>query len=278
MTVWQGILLGIIQGITEFFPVSSSGHLVIAQSLIPGFRQPGVLFDVLLHGGTLIAVLFFLRRECIEIIAAFSTPLVAASGNRSTIETDRKKTMRRIALFVMIGTVITGLNGIFFYDRISELFVSLRIVAFMLLTTGLLLHIAGRAAGNHKREQDITVTDSIVIGLLQSLALMPGLSRSGATIAGGIFCGIEGSVAARFSFLLSIPAITGAILIESRHLDSIDPNQAAVYIAGITAAAVAGFATLRTLVFIIEKGRLHLFSWYCWIAGTAVLAISFFTA
>ena len=268
MDVWEGILLGIVQGLTEFLPVSSSGHLVIIQSAIPGFRQPGVLFDAALHFGTLLAVTFFLRREILEILRT----LLPADRTPQKHNHTRNKYGRTMALYILIATVCTGIIGLLFEERIHALFTSPRTTAVMLLITGILLFFSDRFPGGRK-EQDMNVTDSIVIGIVQGMALIPGISRSGSTIAFGIFRGLDGAAAARFSFLLSIPAVLGALILESRYIEGVPPAEVPTYLAGMVAAAVTGFLTLGLLLFIIRKRRLRIFAYYCWILGISTLII-----
>jgi undecaprenyl-diphosphatase len=268
LSLWEGILLGTVQGLTEFLPVSSSGHLVIVQGLIKGFRQPGVLFDVMLHLGTLLAVLFFLRREILEIL----TSLIPSGWSRGNLDDEQVSTGRKTALYIVTATVCTGIIGILFEERIHRLFTSPQTVSFMLLVTGALLFISDRFRGS-RGEKEMNMTDSLVIGIVQGMALIPGISRSGSTIAFGIFRGLDGAVAARFSFLLSIPAVLGALLLELRYMEAVSPHDMPIYLAGMIAAAVVGFLTLRLLLFMIRKRRLSIFAYYCWILGISTLII-----
>lgn len=268
MNLWEAILLGAVQGLTEFLPVSSSGHLVIIQSLIKGFRQPGVLFDVLLHLGTLLAVLFFLRREILEILLS----LIPSGWGRQSFDDRWVHTGRKVALYIIIGTVCTGVMGLLFEERIHHLFASPLTVSFMLLITGVLLFISDRFRGG-RLEKDMNMTDSLVIGIVQGISLIPGISRSGSTIAFGIFRGLDGSAAARFSFLLSIPAILGALVLELKYIEAISLCEMAIYLAGMATAAVTGFLTLGLLLFVIRKRKLSIFAYYCWILGISTLII-----
>lgn len=268
LNLWEGILLGIVQGLTEFLPVSSSGHLVIVQSFIKGFRQPGVFFDVMLHLGTLLAVLFFLRREILEILLS----LVPSGWFRRDRDDTKVSTGRKMALYIVIATVCTGVIGLLFEERIHHLFTSPRTVSLMLLVTGALLFLSDRFRGT-RTEREMNMTDSLVIGIVQGMALIPGISRSGTTIAFGLFRGLDGSAAARFSFLLSIPAVLGALILESRYIEAVPVSDMAIYLAGMVAAAVTGFLTLGLLLFVIRKRRLSLFAYYCWILGISTLII-----
>jgi len=271
LTLWEAILLGTVQGLTEFLPVSSSGHLVIIQSVIKGFQQPGVLFDATLHFGTLLAVLFFLRREILEILTSL-IPSGWSAGSRENRDDERVSTGRKTALYIVIATICTGTIGLLFEERIHYLFTSPQTVSFMLLITGALLFISDRFQGS-RVEKDMNITDSLVIGIVQAIALIPGVSRSGSTIAFGIFRGLSGSAAARFSFLLSIPAVLGAVVLELKYVEAVSSPDMLIYLAGMAAAAVTGFLTLRLLLFIIRKRRLSIFAYYCWILGISTLII-----
>ncbi|TFG38374.1 MAG: undecaprenyl-diphosphate phosphatase [Syntrophobacterales bacterium] len=266
MSPLEGVLLGVIQGLTEFLPVSSSGHLVIVQSFIKGFHQPGVLFDVMLHCGTLLAVLFFFRRTIYDILRS-----LLPKRWRGSTDDDLAATGRKMALLIIVATGITATFGVLFEHEIRDLFESVDIVAAMLIITGLLLYLSDRKVGGDKKDEELGLADSAIIGIAQCFALIPGISRSGATITFGIFRGLRGETAARFSFLLSIPAIAGATVFELRYAGSATTDEMAVYFIGMTAAAVTGFFTLKLLFFIINKRRLSIFAYYCWFVGISVL-------
>jgi undecaprenyl-diphosphatase len=263
------MLLGVVQGLTEFLPVSSSGHLVIVQSLFEGFHQPGVLFDVMLHFGTLLAVVFFFRKDIGSILMALLPG--AADGQKGDVPV---AVLRNTALCICAGTVVTGIIGIAFEETVSRLFNSARMAAVMLLVTGLLLFIAARIRTPLRTEKDMTVRDGILMGFVQGIALIPGISRSGATIAAGMMLKMTGETAARFSFLLSVPAILGAMVLEiMKYSESIPRSDIPVYGAGTAAAAVVGFFTLNLLFFMIKERKLSVFAYYCWFVGIAALML-----
>jgi len=276
VSLLEGILLGIVQGLTELLPVSSSAHLVFAQSLIEGFRQPGVLFDVMLHVGTTLAVALFFRREIGEILVALLPKGYrrSLSGRLDTALNDGwVDTRRRLLLYLVVATAITGAIGFSFKDIIHELFESAAFAAAMLLVTGVLLFLSDRVKHPVRTEAEMNLLDSIVIGAIQGIAVLPGISRSGSTITFGLFRGLEGETAARFSFLLSIPAIAGAAVLEARHADAVPPGEAAVYASGAVAAGVVAYMTLKFLFSVVRKRNLRYFAYYCWIVGAAVLAL-----
>ena len=270
MTLMEAVILVIVQGLTEPLPVSSSAHLVIVPALIPGFQKPDVAFDVLLHLGTLLAVVFFLRREIGELLASLlpeKRPAVNAPG----ADTGEKAANRRMVLWLAIATFLTGVIGILFKDRIERLFESVETTAFMLLITGILLFLSDRVKTNERRKEEMNLADGIVLGLVQAVALIPGISRSGATITFGIFRGLERMTAARFSFLLSIPAIGGAVILKAADLIRLPAGDMPVLGAGFLAAAVTGFLSLKLLFAMINKTGLAPFAYYCWFVGASTL-------
>jgi undecaprenyl-diphosphatase len=270
VTLTEAVILGVVQGLTEPLPVSSSAHLVIVPALIPGFHQPSVAFDVLLHLGTLLAVVFFLRREIGELFASLM-PGKAQTDRVPGTDAGEKAANRRMILWIMIATFLTGIIGVLFKDRIERLFESVETTACMLFITGILLFLSDRVKTNQRRKEEMNLADGIVLGLVQAVALIPGISRSGSTIAFGIFRGLERKTAAKFSFLLSIPAIGGAVILKSADLLQLAAGDLPVLGAGFLAAAVTGFLSLKLLFAIINKTGLAPFAYYCWFVGTATL-------
>ncbi|MFQ5900547.1 MAG: undecaprenyl-diphosphate phosphatase [Thermodesulfobacteriota bacterium] len=260
MTPFDAIFLGLLQGVTEFLPVSSSGHLVIAQHLMKGFKQPGVLFDVMLHVGTLGAVLIYFRRDIYSIAGSF---FHKASS--------RDKKSRRLALLIIIGTFPTALIALSFKDIFEQLFTSVSIAGVMLIITGCLLFATEWIKDPARKEGDLTIIDAVIIGIAQGIAIIPGISRSGSTIATGIFRKIDSVVAARFSFLLSIPAVLGAIFLEAKKFNQLATQDIGVYILGMLTAGLSGLLAITFLMKIIAKGRLKFFSYYCFALGGIVL-------
>jgi undecaprenyl-diphosphatase len=251
----ESILLGILQGLTEFLPISSSGHLVIAQSLLHGFNEPGVVFDVLLHAGTLTAVLVYFRRDLAQMAKGLLRP---GEGGL------------RLPILLAVGTVPAGLVGVFFEDAIKPLFSAPVIASAGLLLTSLLLFGAWKIGTAGVRPlENLTLYGALFIGAFQAVAIVPGISRSGATIAAGVFLGLSGRDAARFSFLLSIPAIAGAVLLESGAIAG--AGSVCVFLVGAVAAALAGWASIAFLMRLLGKGVLLPFAVYCMVLGSISL-------
>ena len=262
------VLLGVVQGLTEFLPVSSSGHLVIAQHLIPRFSQPGVLFDVSLHAGTLAAVLVYFRRD----LAAMAGSLTG-SADRAAAQ------MRWVLWMLVVGSVPTAIIGLLFRARVEALFSEPLVAGVMLWVTGAILFGTERLRREGRPLAAMRTADAVWVGFVQGLAIMPGLSRSGSTIAAGVFVGLEREDALRYSFLLSIPAVAGAFALEAvvhggQWRQGVDVPG---YIAATAVAFLVGYWSIGVLFRALRSRRLGLFALYCCVAGTAGLMVDFFS-
>lgn len=245
MNLISSIFLGILQGLTEFLPVSSSGHLVIAQNLIPGFTQEGVLFDVILHAGTVLAVLYYFRKTLLKLTSKY-------------------------LLLLLIGTIPAGLIGVFFGSSIEKLFNGVYLVGFALLFTAVLNFLTDRAKTESK---EISIKKSILIGMAQALAIIPGISRSGSTIFAGTSLGIKRKEAAQFSFLLSVPAIVGANAVQFYKYGLSGTVGIILYIAGFIAAFISGVIAINFVLKFLLGGKFKLFAYYCVVLGILVLTL-----
>jgi undecaprenyl-diphosphatase len=250
----QAAILALIQGMTEWLPVSSSGHLAIAQHFL-GMKSV-VFFDVMLHLGTLSAVCFAFRKRIGDIICAFD-------------KKDFRSESGRMGLLVILASIPTAMIGFAFHDFFSASFENLLYIGIALLVTAVLLALTKYARPKKK----LGATNSLAIGIAQGIAVMPGISRSGATISTGILAGIDKRKAAEFSFLLSIPAIIGAALFEARGSFVVGTNVLPIFLGAIVAALV-GYAAIRLLQAIISKNKFHYFSVYCLVLGLALIALS----
>ncbi|MFO7667610.1 MAG: undecaprenyl-diphosphate phosphatase [Desulfobacterales bacterium] len=274
MNIFQAIILGIIQGLTEFLPVSSSGHLVLFQHLF-GLKEAELFFDISVHIGTLVAVFIFFRKDiCSIIISVFCyCKILFKKGSLSGANEDPDL---RIALLIITGSIPTAIIGLFFHKIADQLFSSVLIAGSMLILTGIILFLTRFVSSPQKRDALFSIRDSFIIGISQGLAIMPGLSRSGTTIATGLFLGLNHETAARYSFLLSIPAILGASLLSFKDISGNMPLPVKTSLAGAFAACVTGYFALRFLFYIVKKGRLHYFSPYCLIIGIISVLIGLY--
>ncbi len=255
MTWWSAAFLGVLQGLTEFLPVSSSGHLALAQMLIPGFRQPGVVFDAMLHVGTAAAVVWYERHHIVEWI-----------GTRSG---------RRLLGLVAAGTVATAAVAFPLRQFAVAAFVRPLWVGVALLVTGGVVASTVRLPGGTSDENRMTWRQAMIVGLVQGLAIFPGLSRSGVTIAAGLASGLERSWSARFSFLLAVPAVIGVAVFELVGVwqSPLKPPNGLGFacLIGATTAAVTGFFALKLVIKTVSSRVFHRFAWYCIPLGLLVL-------
>jgi undecaprenyl-diphosphatase len=254
----SALLLGLLQGLTEFLPISSSGHLALAQSVIPGFSQPGVLFDVTLHIGTLVAVCIYFWQDLWKMfLSLFSA------------DTGEARDSRRLLWLLIVGSVPTAVIGLLFRKQFEAMFNDIYGVAEWFIITGILLFLTDRVSTRGRGLSAMGAVDALVIGAAQGLAIIPSLSRSGATIVAGVFLGLERDLLVRYSFLLSIPAIAGAFVLElviHRHeaLQGFDPL---AYGVGTLAALVVGYWSIAVLLNMTRSRRLSVFAYYCWAVG-----------
>ncbi len=254
MNSLEASILAVVQGLTEFLPVSSSGHLALASNLLD-VPEGGLAFDIVLHLGTLVAVFVFYWKDIIALV-------------RGIILRERKSLT--LGLTLVAGTIPVAIAGFLFGDFIESLRSSMFFVSGALAFTGAILFFSGRipSAG----ESGITFKRGLLVGLAQALAILPGVSRSGTTICTGLFTGLSREEAARFSFLLAIPAILGAAVKELPSASWSIPFGNIMI--GFVVSAVVGFGALSLLVKFVKQGKLSGFAWYCWTVALAGLAVT----
>ena len=276
MTFLEAVLLGILQGLTEFLPVSSSGHLVLAQTFL-GLKEPLVFFDVMLHVGTLAAVLVVYRDAIWKLTAGGLSTLTDIQFWRKPKSTFNASTDLKFIWLILIGSIPTGVIAVLFKTELESFFHEVRLVSVMLILTGVILQLPRL----RKQEMDNSDTPSgklrtwhaPLIGIAQGCAITPGISRSGTTISLALFLGIPAKTAAEYSFLLSIPAILGAVVLKIR---DIGETTIPFYIvaAGTLAAFIVGYVALRLLLVVLNRGKFSLFSYYCVALGLVSLLIA----
>ncbi len=264
--LWEhALILGILQGLTEFLPVSSSGHLVLGQSIL-GLKEPELVFDVLLHVGTLAAVLIFYGKDLWRIGRGWCASLVGRDSSDGAART---------GWLLILGSVPAGIVGVFLGDLVEKMFVSPKLAACALLVTGGILCLSEPKEGAGREEAEMTAKDALIIGIFQAFAIVPGISRSGATIAAALMRGVAREQAARFSFLLSAPAISGAFLLKIKDMEGPLGAKLLPYAVGALAAALVGAIALGWLIRIVRGGNLARFRFYCWGAGALSLLYLF---
>jgi undecaprenyl-diphosphatase len=264
----QALILGIVQGITELLPISSSGHLILFPWLL-GWGESTLTFDVALHGGTAAAIIIYFWRDWIALITGFFASL-----------RDRDFTSsyhRRLPWYIALATIPAAVVGVLFEDTIEDLLRSPAVVAVLLIAFGLLLLAADRTSSRSRTISDITLRDALLIGTAQAFALMPGVSRSGITITAGLFRNISRPDAARFSFLLATPITVGAFLYKmlGAFRQGFPQDEVLPFVLGMTAAAVVGLAVIRFLLTYVQKHSLAIFVYYRVALGAFVLLLFF---
>lgn len=249
------LLLGTVQGLTEFLPVSSSGHLCLFQGHFGEQWLGDVLFNVSVHLGTTLAVICFFWRDLWALIKG----IMPGTFDRG---------QGRVVLALIITTAITGTIGVLFQESFEALFSVPRFAAAMLLITGVITFLTDRVGTGEREHGEISWKDAILIGLFQSLAILPGISRSGSTIFAGVMSGMERTWAASYSFIAAIPAVCGAVILEWGQTDQ---AFTLVHLVGAAASFIVGLISLKILVWTLKKHNFRIFSVYCWIVGTGYL-------
>ncbi|HCX63622.1 MAG TPA: undecaprenyl-diphosphatase UppP [Eubacteriaceae bacterium] len=276
MNIIDAIFLGILQGLTEFLPVSSSGHLVIAQHYM-GLKEGNLAINILLHLGTLIAIVTVFHRSVLHMIVQFFAMIKDLFAEKSLAI--YKSKYRRYIVYILLASIPTGIIGVLFDDVFEELFASVEVVAFTLIITGTLL-ILGEKLGktNKKNIEDMKFRQGFFVGIFQTMAIIPGISRSGSTIVGGLFNGLKKEEATEFSFLISIPAILGAVLLKGKDIVGLTDMgmQPAVLFSSFVASVVFGILAIKLLVRLVQNGKLHYFSYYCYGVSALLIYTNFF--
>ncbi|UCD33074.1 MAG: undecaprenyl-diphosphate phosphatase [Desulfobacterales bacterium] len=277
MEPFQAIILGTIQGLTEFLPVSSSGHLVIAQHLF-GLKESELYFDISVHLGTLVAVTIYFWKELKAIINAIFKCSVLFFKGESSLGDIYSDTHIKLAVFVIVGSIPTAILGLWLYKVSDRIFSSITIVGSMLVVTGIILFMTGcllwgtcRIKEEGRSLSSFTIKQAVIVGFVQGLAIIPGVSRSGSTIAVALFLGLNHEAAATYSFLLSIPAILGAGVLILKDISNASAFPIGLLIIGSLTSGVVGYCALTFLMHIVKKGNLHFFAPYCWLVGLMTL-------
>jgi undecaprenyl-diphosphatase len=273
MNIQQALSLGILQGLTEFLPISSSGHLVLAQHLL-GLHKSQLFFDVAVHVGTLMAVFLVFRTDLHEMLKDCLTFLKGVRPSSTSDDTAALGDGAKMFLLILVGSVPAALIGLLFRDVVEWLFTSPLVVGLGLWTTGLILFWSRWSRERFKDLRTPRVSQALLVGLAQGAAISPGLSRSGMTITTALLLGLRPELAFRFSFLLSIPAILGALVLEVHQSGTAHPGWL-VLAAGFFSAFLVGWAALRALQALVGRGKLFYFAPYCFLVGTFAFIIAF---
>lgn len=277
MNFLTSIILGLIQGFAEFLPISSSGHLSLFQNFagLETAEGSNLFFDVLLHLGTLIAVFIFYWEDIRGMIVEFVNMCMEIGGKRSSRPSPRAMSLRRLILLIIVGTLPLFLI-LPIKSKVEGLYSNTWFIGFALLATGCLLFLSDRLGRGKKNERTVSLVDVLLVGLGQAVATVPGLSRSGTTIAVGMLLGLDRRFAVRYSFLLSLPAVIGANLLTliDAVQTGIDWSLMPVYIVGVCVAAMSGYFAIGVVKKLTDQGKFGKFAYYCWGVGALAIVLS----
>ncbi len=267
MKVFDAIILGIVQGLSEFLPISSSGHLAVAQYLL-GYRpSQQIFFDLILHVGTLVVILAYYRQYIYQVLVELSRTL-GGGGEGKLLDTEAFW----LLVWIAVASIPTGVIGILFRHQFEKIFEQPILIAVMFVFTGLILFLTQLKSSGSVGIRDLGWFRAFAVGVAQGLAIAPGISRSGMTIAAALLLGVNRKDGAKFSFLIAIPAIGGATLLELSKVTSENVQFLPLAVGGLT-SAVVGYLALKFLVKLVERGKLFYFSFYLW-AVASLLAFS----
>lgn len=276
MTYLESVILGLVQGLAEFLPISSSGHLALLQQFF-GIEEDKVLvFAVLLHVGTLISVFIVYWRDIWELIIELGLTIRDLCTGRGLRL--RERPVRKLGVMIIVGTIPTGIMGICFNDFFNSLYNSVIPIGVGLIITGFMLVIAERIGHANRGIEQMNYRNALFIGFVQGIAITPGISRSGSTLFGSLLCNLDRRFAVKFVFLLSIPSILGSAVMEAPEAfaSGVDMAQMGPILVGMAVAAVSGLVAIKTMIKIVSNKKLSYFSYYVWVLGAAVVLYGIF--
>ncbi|MCH2451127.1 MAG: undecaprenyl-diphosphate phosphatase [Gracilimonas sp.] len=259
MDVLQSFLLGLIQGLTEFLPISSSGHLVLGKQILGVEVEAGITFEVIVHFGTLCSILIYYRKTILDLI-------ISGFGFLKSPSSQKNDPNVKLIGFILVSMIPAMAVGFTLEDQVGAIFSDPLLVSVMLIVTGIIL-FSTKFVG--VTEKDVNLPNSFLIGIAQSFAMIPGISRSGSTISAALWLGVKREEAANFSFLMLIPVIAGAMLLEVKELIEAGVSDAALMnlVIGFLAAFISGYFALKYLIIILKRKGFYYFSYYCWVVG-----------
>lgn len=276
MSYFEAVILGLVQGLAEFLPISSSGHLALLQQWF-GIREDNVLlFTVLLHVGTLISVFFIYWKDIWELIVELCLTIKdLCTGKGLRLE---ERPVRKLGIMIIVATIPTGIMGVLFGDFFDSLYTSVIPIGIGLIITGFLLIVAEKMGEGNRGIQQMNFRNAIFVGLVQGVAICPGISRSGSTLFGSLLCNLDRKFAVKFVFLISIPSILGSAVLEAP--DAIkagfDMTQLGPVFVGMAVAAISGLVAIKAMIKIVSDKKLNYFSYYVWALGLIVVLYGIF--
>lgn len=265
MDIGKAALLGVVQGLTEFLPVSSSGHLVLGKYLL-GLREQGIEFEVFVHFGTLLAVLTVFRSDIWQLIKAFFSIFTKSFHTEGFTYRYTENSHFRLLVFILVASIPAAVIGLTFEKRIERIFGDPHFTCLMLLVTAFILFMTFFVK---KANKPLTLKNTFLMGVAQAFAILPGISRSGSTISMGLYFNVNGSDAARFSFILAVPAIFGATILKSIDLieTGVGGDMFMILAIGMIAAYISGFIAIESMLAVVRRGKLYYFAPYCLVLG-----------
>ena len=276
MTYFEAVILGLVQGLAEFLPISSSGHLALLQQWFDIDENKVLLFAVLLHVGTLISVFIIYWKDIWELIVELCLTIKdLLTGKGLRLE---ERPVRKLGVMIIVATIPTAIIGILFNDLFDKLYTSVLPIGIGLIITGFLLVLAERTGNSNRGIDKMNFRNALFIGTVQGIAICPGISRSGSTLFGSLICNLDRKFAVKFVFLISIPSILGSAIMETPEAikAGFDMAQLGPVLVGMAVAAVSGLIAIKTMIKIVSDKKLSYFSYYVWALGAAVVIYSFF--
>ena len=276
MTYFEAVILGLVQGLAEFLPISSSGHLALLQQWFGIDENKVLLFAVLLHVGTLISVFIVYWKDIWELIVELCLTIKdLCTGKGLRLE---ERPVRKLGVMIIVATIPTAIIGLLFNDLFDKLYTSVLPIGVGLIITGFLLILAERTGNSNRGIEKMNFRNALFIGTVQGIAICPGISRSGSTLFGSLICNLDRKFAVKFVFLISIPSILGSAVMEAPDAikAGIDMAQLGPVLVGMAVAAVSGLVAIKTMIKIVSDKKLSYFSYYVWALGAAVVLYSIF--
>ncbi len=278
MSYFEAVILGLIQGLAEFLPISSSGHLALMQQWFGIEEDKVLLFAVLLHVGTLVSVFIVYWKDVWELIKELGLTIRDIFTGRGLRIQERPT--RKLGVMIIVATIPTGIIGILFNDFFNSLYNSVIPIGIGLIITGFLLILAERMGSASRGIQQMNYRNALFIGTVQGIAICPGISRSGSTLFGSLMCNLDRKFAVKFVFLISIPSILGSAVMEAPAAiqSGLEPGQLGPILVGMAVAAISGLIAIKTMIKIVSDKKLSYFSYYVWILGLIVVGYGVFFA
>ena len=278
MTYFQAIILGLAQGLSEFLPISSSGHLALLQYFFNVSAENVLPFAVLLHLGTLVSVFIVYWKDIVELVkelGAVIRDIFTGKGLRINANPTR-----RLSFMIIVATIPTAIIGLLFNDAFAALYLSLTAIGTGLLITGTILFVAERMGKSNKTVKQMKFRNAVFVGVMQGIAICPGISRSGSTLFGGLISGLNKEFAVKFAFLISIPSILGSVIMEAPNAfeAGMDMSLIGPVIAGVIVSALSGLFAIKAMIKLVSNRKLIGFSVYTWALGIAVIAYALIAA